>query len=194
MCAILHLCLHPSFLPHTFLLSHSFFAPLGHWRLATSQWHYSTDCSASSSNMQCSLCDVKSVPAVLHFPLPLPLIHSVLKRAGCLRGFFTVWLSVVLGFDCAMHLLLFVTKAQKCDKEIIWHYEVLVAAVSKMPLKAPSPKLCVCVWWGNGQWHTECWALSRNYKWMHLITSISFRDGVHLQVCFQSALSKSVCV
>lgn len=78
---------HPSLLagPHALnplLLSHSFFAPLGHWRWASSQWHYSTDCSASSSNMQC--CDVKSVPAVLHIPLLLPLNCFVLNHTGSL--------------------------------------------------------------------------------------------------------------
>lgn len=70
--------------------------------------------------MQCSLCDVKSLPAVLHFPLPLPLIRSVLKRAGWLHGLFFLppgfQLSLVL---TVTHLLLFVTEAQKSDKEII---------------------------------------------------------------------------
>lgn len=37
------------------LLFLSSFAPLGLWRWASPQWHYCTDCSASSSNGGCSL-------------------------------------------------------------------------------------------------------------------------------------------
>lgn len=106
---------HPSVLAgphalHPLLLLHSFFAPLGHWRWASSQWRYSTDCSASSSNMQCSLCVVKSVPAVLRVSLCCYLLNCfVLSHTGSLL-FFTVWLSGLLGRDCATHLLPFFVK------------------------------------------------------------------------------------